>query len=125
MLVKEFAKLIPPKGKSVKNALEFIRTVRNVVVTMHETMGSYDAVSSFPSIPMEIIMRLLQVWLFENNVTGRRAEMYVELTKLYMDQNVFVYNGEFYMQRDGTAIGNTLSSFLAEIYMCAFESKIE
>lgn len=125
MLVKEFKKLIQPKGKSVKNALEFIRTVRNVVVTMHETMGSYDAVSSFPSIKMEIIMRLLQVWLFENNVTGRRAEMYVELTKLCMDQNVFVYNGKFYMQRDGTAIGNTLSSFLAKIYMCAFESKIE
>lgn len=124
-LVKEFRKLKPPKGKSVKNAIEFMRIVKNEVVRRTETMGSYDAVSLFPSIPINETMLILRKWLMNNNVTGRRAEMYIELTKLCMDQNVFTYNGEFYIQRDGTAIGNSLSSFIAELYMCDFETKIE
>lgn len=124
-LVKDFKKLKPPKGRSVKNALGFMKVVNGVVVKRNEMMGSYDAVSLFPSIPMKLTMTLLQIWLSENNVTGRRAEMYVDLTRLCMDQNIFVYNGDFYIQRDGAAIGNSLSSFLAEIYMCAFETKIE
>lgn len=124
-LVTEFRKLTPPKGKSVKNAQEFMEVMKDVKIKRNETIGSYDVISLFPSIPMGVTYELLRLWLMKNNVTGRKAEMYEELTRLCMEQNVFVYNGEFYAQLDGTAIGNSLSSFIAELYMCHFETKIE
>lgn len=124
-LVKEFKKLKPPKGKSVKNAIEFMKLVKGVEVKRTETMGSYDVVSLFPSIPMDKTMILLRKWLIENGVSEARNEMYVEFTELCMKQNIFQYKNEFYIQRDGAAIGNSLSSFLAELYMCAFETEME
>lgn len=124
-LVKEFKKIPPPKGKSVKNAIEFIEAVKNTKIKRTESMGSYDVVSLFPSIPMKETLALLKKWLMTNNVSSSRVEMYLDLTKLCMDQNIFTYDGKFYIQNDGAAIGNSLSSFLAELYMCDFETRLE
>lgn len=124
-LAKEFKKMRPPKGKSVKNALEFVKAIENVRLKKNETMGSYDVVALYPSIPMNETMILFKKWLIENNVSLAKMNMYMALTKLCMDQNILMYNGAYHIQRDGTAIGNAMSGFMAEIYMCAFETKIE
>lgn len=64
-------------------------------------------------------------WLIETGVVYVRAMAYVELTQVCMKQNVFQFRGRFYLQFDGTSIGNSLSSFLAELFMCHFETSIE
>lgn len=52
-LVKKFKKLEPPKGKSVKNSMEFTKAVENVKLTRNDTMGSYDVTALYPSIPIK------------------------------------------------------------------------
>ena len=42
-----------------------------------------------------------------------------------MDQNIFQFNGKFYRQNDGTAMGNSLSGFLAKIFMSFFEISLK
>lgn len=42
-----------------------------------------------------------------------------------MDQNIFQFNGKFYIQNKGTAMGNSLSGFLAEIFMSSFETNLK
>lgn len=116
-LVKEFKKLEPPEGKSVKNALEFVKAVKNVKVRRNETMGSYDVKSLYPSIPLKKTFVFLEMWLIKNNLPRKKIEAYMSLTKLCMEQNVFTFEGAVYIQRGGTAIGNALSGFLAEIYI--------
>jgi len=39
-----------------------------------------------------------------------------------MSQNAFQYNEKFYEQTRGTAMGNPLSPFLAEVFMSKFET---
>ena len=38
-----------------------------------------------------------------------------------MIQNIFQFNGKFYRQNESTTMGNSLSGFLAEIFMSFFE----
>jgi hypothetical protein len=46
---------------------------------------------------------------------------YLELAKLVMKLNFFQFNKKFYEQTEGTAMGNALSPFLANLYMANFE----
>jgi hypothetical protein len=41
-----------------------------------------------------------------------------------MDQTYFQINGRFYKQNFGTSIGNSLSPFLANLFMADFEVKL-
>uniref|UniRef100_A0A1B6C1X0 Reverse transcriptase domain-containing protein n=1 Tax=Clastoptera arizonana TaxID=38151 RepID=A0A1B6C1X0_9HEMI len=49
----------------------------------------------------------------------------MELTKRCMKQNYFQFNNEFYEQIDGTAMGNCLSPFLANLFMSKFEENLK
>lgn len=50
---------------------------------------------------------------------------YHDMTRVCMKQNIFQFRGKWYLQTDGTNIGNSLSSFVAEVFMCAFEMDLE
>src|SRR5687768_10462096 len=42
-----------------------------------------------------------------------------------MRQNIFQFRGNYYKQTKGTSIGNSLSSFIAELFMADFETSME
>ena len=51
--------------------------------------------------------------------------MYIDMAKIGMDKNIFQFNGKFYRQNEGAAMGNSLSGFLAEIFMRYFEMDLK
>ncbi|KAJ8961586.1 hypothetical protein NQ317_013064 [Molorchus minor] len=50
---------------------------------------------------------------------------YINLTKLCMKQNCFQFNNSFFEQHEGTAMGNSLSPFIANLFMSRFETDIK
>ncbi|KAJ8932703.1 hypothetical protein NQ318_021222 [Aromia moschata] len=42
-----------------------------------------------------------------------------------MNQNCFPYNGEYFQQHEGTAMGNSLSPFIANLFMSKFETEVK
>jgi hypothetical protein len=42
-----------------------------------------------------------------------------------MKQNIFQINDKFYQQNEGTAMGNSLSPFIADLFMSRFEKELE
>ncbi|KAJ8933054.1 hypothetical protein NQ318_014942 [Aromia moschata] len=42
-----------------------------------------------------------------------------------MNQNCFQYNGEYFQQHEGTAMGNSLSPFIANLFMSKFETEVK
>lgn len=124
-LSKIFNSLPPPKGKSVKNGTEFAKMVNNVEIKRTDDMGSYDVTALYPSIPIPEAIVYLKKWLKSNDITKPLINAYVELTKLCMDQNIFQFRDKFYKQTCGTSMGNSLSSFIAELFMCYFETNLE
>jgi hypothetical protein len=77
----------------------------------------------FPSIPMNETLELLKKWL-EGQDLGP-DEKYVNLAMVSMELNFFQFNGKFYEQTEGTAMGNVLSSFLANLFMSNFEAELK
>lgn len=47
-----FNSLPPPKGKSVKNRVEFAKMINGTNVSRSEDMGSYDVMALCPSVPI-------------------------------------------------------------------------
>lgn len=120
-----FNSMPAPKGRSVKNGTEFARLVSGTKLLRNEEQGSYDVTALYPSVPIDFSILLLKAWLTLNNVVGSLNDAYVDLARICMKQNIFIFRGKFYKQFDGTCIGNSLSSFVAECFMCWFESSLE
>jgi hypothetical protein len=122
-LVKVFSSFKKFDSMSVKNNINLIEKLSNIKIKENEILISFDVVALFPSIPIEITIGFLKEWLNELKIEDNKIKELINLTKLCMSQNVFQFNEKFYEQSTGTAMGNPLSPFLAEVFMSRFETE--
>ena len=121
-LVKTFSSFKKFESLSVKNNISLVEKLSNIEITKDNRLISFDVVALFPSIPINITISFLKIWLKELKVEDNKIDELINLTELCMSQNVFQFNGKFYEQTSGTAMGNPLSPFLAEVFMSKFET---
>lgn len=67
-LLKQFQKVRAPFNLSVKNAVDFVRRLKDIEIEEDETLVSFDVTSLYPSVPIEDIKKLVEQWLTENKV---------------------------------------------------------
>jgi hypothetical protein len=123
-LVKIFSLFKKHDSLSVKNNIELVTKLSDVKMENNDRLISFDVVALFPSIPIETTLIFLKNWLEELKIEGEKIKELINLTKLCMRQNVFQFNGKYYEQINGTAMGNPLSPFLADIFMSKFETDL-
>jgi hypothetical protein len=89
-------------------------------------MGFFDVTALFPNVPIEDALSLLKKWLkLKQHITDMDSiNSYVELTKMFMQDNYFQLNGHDYRQTFGTSMGNALSPFLTNIFMADLETRL-
>lgn len=124
-LVADFSKYKQPESKSVLNSFDFIEKTKNIVVEDDEVLVSFDVVALFPSIPISETLILLKEWLQESERDEEKRNVYFDAAKLCMDFNCCQFLNTFYKIAKGTAMGNALSPFLANVFMSSLERKIE
>lgn len=118
-----FNRFHPPNGQTVKDRTQLIHKIKDIKLAETDRLVSFDVSSLFPSVPIELTLQYLEEWLIDNNIPKIEIDEYLKLTRLCMDQNVFQFNHAFYKQTHGTSMGNPLSPFLANLFMCRFENK--
>ena len=123
-LVKEFSQLHYP-SYSVKNTFNLLEKIQNLQLSDSEILVSFDVSSLFPSVPIKLALRYLETTLIDNNIDRDKISDLLKLTELCMDQNYFQFNDSFFKQTDGTTMGNSLSPFLADLYMSYFETELK
>lgn len=106
---------------SVINSNDFINKVNNIQLQEGEFLISFDVCSLFPSVPIPQTLDYLRDLLESNNLSQEVIDEYIKLTKLCMKQNCFQFNNNFFEQHEGTAMGNSLSPFIASLFMSRFE----
>src|SRR5215469_1292483 len=117
-LSKHLAGLLSPlTGKSthhVKNSAQFTQTLDTIRIQPQEFMVSFDIVSLFTNVPIGDSLELLSQH-FKKDILAlfRHA-----LTSTY-----FCFDGQYYEQTDGVAMGSPLSPVIANFYMEEFEKK--
>ena len=110
---------------SIVNNLQLIEKLKDFELKPTHRLASLDVESLFPSIPVEFTIGLLKNVLTANDYDEDLMNEYIELTKICMKHNIFKFNGKCYSQKSGTAMGNPLSPFIANLFMSHFETELK
>ena len=130
-VAKEIARIIKPLVGStehhVNNSKEFIEEIKKMKLEEGECITSYDVSALFTSIPipsaLDIINNKLQEDTDLHNRTNMTTHNIIELLDFCLNNTYFIFQGVFYKQTKGAAMGSPVSPIVANIFMEAFESR--
>jgi len=78
----------------------------------------------YSNIPVNDAIGILKQRLEENaSLPPEAINELINLVRVVAKQNYFQFNGKYFIQTEGLAMGSPLSSILAELYLNEFERK--
>ena len=106
---------------TVKNSCEFADFIRDKTLNACEELVSFDVVSLFTKIPVDLAVKVAEERLREDASLGLRTSLPVEdiihLLSFCLKTTQFTYNGTYYQQVFGTAMGSPVSAVIAKMVM--------
>lgn len=104
---------------NVKDAREFKERVNNVKIGDEEILISFDVVSLFPSIPVNMALKVIEEkWTDVEKFTNIRKDLFLEILSFCIkDSRYFKYDTKIYEQRKGMPMGSPASPIIADIIM--------
>ena len=114
---KELARILKPLvGKSqhhLQNTKDFIQQIKDVKLQQDETIISYDVKALFTSVPIQPVLNIIKNRLEKDQELQQRTSMSVsQITSLLeycLRSTYFVFQGEYYEQLEGAAMGSPLN----------------
>ncbi|KAJ1127337.1 hypothetical protein NDU88_005740 [Pleurodeles waltl] len=115
----------------VHNLPSYIQDTRDLLCQLEDIDWSEDFMfvcldvsSLYTSIPLERGLEMLQLTLSTRDATlYDHTRMLLDLTRLVLENNVFLHDGRWYRQCQGVAMGAKFSPSYANLYMGQFEKK--
>ena len=131
MLSKHLAQILKPlvgnTDFTVKNSLDFCDQIKHVKLEEDDELVSFDVVSLFTSIPVELAIQVAtDVLSKEDTLHDRTAipvEDIVDLLDFCLSITNFKYNNTHYQQIFGTAMGSPVSAVMANLVMENLEQR--
>ena len=130
-VAKDLSRIVRPLvGKSphhIKNTGDFVQQVKRIILQQGECVTSYDVFALFTSVPIEpaitIIRRKLELDQELHKRTTMKVEQIISLLEFCLKTTYFQFQGRFYEQLQGAAMGSPISLIVANLYMEEFEIK--
>ena len=121
---KEFAKILKPlvgaSAHHVHNTRDFVEQIKDVRLKQGECIISYDVTALFASVPINPVLEIIRHRLANDHQLHNRTTMSVShiisLLEFCLNSTSFVYQGQFYQQIEGAAMGSPLSPIVANIF---------
>ena len=118
----------PPSHQSDIWFFYFQFCIKHVKLQADETITSYDVSALFTSVPIEaainIIQRRLELDQELHSRTNVKCRTYHQSTGVLPENNsYFQFQGSFYEQINGAAMGSPISPIVANLFMEDFEVK--
>ena len=115
-------------GKSehhVKNIQDFIECIKGIHLGKDQCMVSYDVKALFTSVPTTKACIIIKQRLEEDPELNQRTSLSIDniisLLEFCITSTYLSFQGKFYEQVEGAAMGSPLSPIVANIYMENFE----
>ena len=115
--------LCSPYDYSCKDTFTFVFPIKNANLSK-KFLVSYDVTSLFTSIPLQgtIDITINLIFNLNPNLNITKKEL-KQLFRFATSQTHFIFNGKFYNQIDGVAMGSPLAPVLANIFVGFYEPK--
>ena len=112
--IRLFQQLVGKSEHHVTNSLQFVQTLDSTHIQPDDLMVSFDVVSLFTRVPVADSLKLLRHH-FEDGVLALFQHV---LTSTY-----FCFDGKFYEQTDGVAMGSPFSPVIDNFFLEIFEKR--
>ena len=130
-VAKELAKILKPLvGKSphhITNIQDFVEQAKHIKLEPGEGLSSYDVYALFTSVPKDPGLNIIKDLLDKDNTLKERTVMEVGdiilLLEFCLKNTYFSFQGQFYEQVEGAAMGSPFSPIVANLYMEYLEQK--
>ena len=111
----------------IKNSQDFVTKISNITIDDSEIMVSYDVKALFTSVPVHEVVHMIKSLLSRDRTLVDRTTLSVDnicdLLSLVLTNTYFSFNGKFYQQKFGMAMGSPVSPIVANIFMQDLETK--
>ena len=122
---KELAKILKPLvGKSphhINSTQVFVEQVKHITLAPGECLSSYDVSALFTSVPVDPALNIIKDLLEKDHTLKERTVMAVSdiifLLEFCLKITYFSFQDQFYEQVEGAAMGSSVSSIVANLYM--------
>ena len=129
-VAKELTKIHKPLvGKSphhINSTHDFVEQAKHINLAPGECLSSYDVSSLFTSVPVDPALKVIKD-LLEKDPPSRKTVLPVEditlLLRFCLKNTYFPFQGQFYEQVKGAAIGSPVSPIVANLCMENLEQK--
>ena len=130
-VAKELAKILKPLvGKSphhINSTQDFVEQGKQFKLEPGECLSSYDVSALFTSVPIDPALKIIKDLLDKDTTLKERTVMEVGeiilLLEFCLKNTYFSFQGQFYEQVEGTAMGSPVRPIVANLYMEFLEQK--
>ena len=130
-VAKELAKILKPLvGKSphhINSTQDFVEQAKHFKLEPGECLSSYDVSALFTSVPIDPALNIIKDLLDKDTTLKERTVKEVGdiilLLEFYLKNTYFSFQGQFYEQVEGAAMGSPVSPIVANLYMEYLEQK--
>ena len=130
-VAKELAYIIQTlEGQSphhLKNTQHFIQQFQGKKLEPGEVITSFDVKVVFTSVPVLPAIQIVKQRLQQDNTLPQRTSMSIpqitSLLEFCLTNTYFLFQGKYYEQVQGAAMGSPISPLIANIFMEEFEVK--
>ena len=127
----KLAKIVKPlTGNAihhVSNSKEFAEEIKRKKLEKGKCIISYDVSALFTSIPVKSAMKVIKEKLEQDKELKNRTSMSIdnilELLEFCLCNTYFLFQGQFYEQTKGAAMGSAVSPVVANLFMEYFEHR--
>lgn len=104
---------------NVKNSKDFKEKISSHIIEEDEIMVSFDVVSLFPSIPVDLAIQIIEEkWNKLQEFTNIDKELFFKILRFCIqDSRYFIYKEKIYQQKKGLPMGSSASPIVADIVM--------
>ena len=130
-VAKELAKILKPLvGKSpnhINSTQDFVEQVRHITLVPGECLSSYDVSALFTLVPIDPALKIIKDLLVKDPTLKDRTVIGVDdiilLLEFCLKNTYFSFQGQFFEQVEGAAMGSPVSPIVANLYMEYSEKK--
>ncbi|GAA6106737.1 uncharacterized protein LOC105009030 isoform X1 [Tachysurus ichikawai] len=105
----------------IRDTYDFIDKVKSARLEPRSLLFTIDINDLYTNIDTAMGLNVVKQWLVRYPDEGRPDDIIMDLLELNLTKNDFEFNGDFYLQVKGTAMGKKFAPAYANIYMAHWE----